>query len=354
MVLILVIYRKIKKNNKKNKKDYYLTNLVSIGEVSDSDPLSLLSFDKVPYNTKRDIKSSAFSITGELGSGNFGKIFKGELTGLYSPYSKTIIAIKSVQGQENASALNDLIREIKLMSYINPHLNLVSMIGSCRSDIDDNGKLWLLLEFCEYGDLKEYLSEKKSIILSENEKDVINNRCLLKWSYDVCKGMKYLSESKIMHGDLAARNILLSENVLTGKRPVAKVADYGLSKKFYEDLTYEKTSRLFVPWKWMAIEYLNDDYFTLKSDVWSFGVLFWEMLSFGKSSYGHQEYEEVLSRLENGYRLQCPNEASKISSWNAKELYATISNQCFIAIPHSVQILVMLPKYLKNTFQMLK
>ena len=136
-----------------------------------------------------------------------------------------------------------------------------------------------------------------------------------------------------MHGDLAARNILMGEDLLNDGCPIAKIADFGLSKNFYEELTYEKASRLLVPWKWMALEYLKDEFFTLKSDVWSFGVLFWEILSFGKTPYGPQDYDEVVNKLNDGYRLPCPSEIEPILSWSPKKLYTSLSEKCFVEDP---------------------
>ena len=160
------------------------------------------------------------------------------------------------------------------MGYIKTHINLVNMVGSCTSDLEGLGDLWLLIEFCEYGDLKKYLFENKAEILSGQKHD---SRILMLWAYHISKGMHYLASLFIMHGDLAARNVLLHSNPLRNGYPIAKVADFGLSKHLYYDTTYEKENRLEVPWKWMALEYLTDDYFTLKSDVWSFMVLIWEM-----------------------------------------------------------------------------
>ena len=136
-----------------------------------------------------------------------------------------------------------------------------------------------------------------------------------------------------MHGDLAARNILMEEDPLQSGCPVAKVADFGLSKKFYDNVKYEKESRVLVPWKWMALEYLTKEFFTLTSDVWSFGVLFWEILSFGKTPYGHQGYDEVVKQLTNGKRLHCPKEVKNITTWSPKRLFKNLSNACFKADP---------------------
>ena len=116
---------------------------------------------------------------------------------------------------------------------------------------------------------------------------------------------------------------------------MAKVADFGLSKNFYSRLTYEKENRVFVPWKWMALEYLMNDYFSLTSDVCSFGVVSWEILSCGRTPYAHQEYEEVISFLEKGQRLQCPMEVKNISSWEADKLYNDLSEKCFWKDPNT-------------------
>ena len=94
-------------------------------------------------------------------------------------------------------------------------------------------------------------------------------------------------------------------------------------------MRYEKTVRMLVPWKWMALEYLKDDYLTMRSDVWSFGVLLWEIFSFGKSPYGRISYDELLPRLENGYRLSCPSEIVSITSWSPAELYFFLAAVCF-------------------------
>ena len=137
-----------------------------------------------------------------------------------------------------------------------------------------------------------------------------------------------------MHGDLAARNVLLAESSADTDCPMAKVADFGLAKKFYENKTYEKSSRLSVPWKWMALEYLNDDYFTLKSDVWSFSVLLWEVMSFGRPPYGQKGYDEVLEQLNEGYRLPFPSNILSDSHFYLQKIYNKISNACFVAEPN--------------------
>ena len=289
------------------------------------------------YNySKKEITRDRFEVSDQIGSGNFGKVFKGELLGLYGNDSKTTVAMKSINGQKvNENELENLLCEIEIMMDVPPHLNLVSLIASCASEFEMKGELWLLLEFCQHGDLKNYLIKNQTRILSGTQLDIINSRCLIKWAYDVANGMQFLSKNKIMHGDLAARNILMDENLLVNECPVAKVADFGLSKKLNDYAIYEKESREFVPWKWMAMEYLMDQYFTLASDVWSYGVLFWEILSFGKIPYGHQDYDEVVAKLERGSRLTFPDYTKSVKIWSPENLFEELANVCFKADPEA-------------------
>merc|ERR1719400_264135 len=126
------------------------------------------------------------------------------------------------------------------------------MIGSCSTDIEGEKEVLLIIELCQLGDLKSFLIENKKKILKSEPIDSVDNKCLIYWAHDISKGMEFLANQNIMHGDLAARNIMLDENPIQSARPIAKIADFGLSKKFYNKKEYEKQSRLLVPWKWMA------------------------------------------------------------------------------------------------------
>ena len=139
-----------------------------------------------------------------------------------------------------------------------------------------------------------------------------------------------------MHGDLAARNVLIADNPIKSGRLIAKVADFGLSKDFAQlyKLKYNKENRVEIPWKWMAIEYLRDDYFTLTSDVWSFGVVVWEILSFGKMPYGPQGFDELMQLFDNGFQLPCPIDAKRITTWPVDQFYKRVSEKCFIQDPN--------------------
>ena len=106
-----------------------------------------------------------------------------------------------------------------------------------------------------------------------------------------------------------------------------------MSKKFYDNVNYTKRERLYVPWKWMAFEFLTEGYFTLRSDVWSFAVVVWEILSFGRIPYGHQEYTDVVKQIEQGFRLPCPDNIKLATNWSPEVLYDELTKLCFIADP---------------------
>ncbi|XP_015606080.1 vascular endothelial growth factor receptor 1 isoform X2 [Cephus cinctus] len=142
---------------------------------------------------------------------------------------------------------------------------------------------------------------------------------LLSWAYQVAGGMEYLSCRKVLHGDLAARNILLAEN------NVVKICDFGLAKSMYKDDNYKKKGDSPLPIKWMAIESIRDRIFSTQSDIWSFGIVLWEFFTLAETPYPGMEAEKQYQKLIEGYRMEQPEYATK-------EVYE-IMTQCWKAKP---------------------
>lgn len=283
----------------------------------------------LPYNPVYEIDKSNFSTVKILGSGNFGSVFEGNAIGLFHPGSQTKVAIKMTIDSQNVEQLTALLCEIKILANLDLHLNLVNMLGACTTELH-NRELYLLLEFCSNGDMKSFIiSHREDFKASLANKIAVNNldeRIFFKWSHSIAKGMEYLSSKRIMHGDLAARNILIGDNY------VAKVSDFGLSKTFYDNIRYKKQARQDVPWKWMALEYLQDGCFTMRSDVWSYGIVLWEILSLGQEPYAGKNIESTISEIKKGYRLPCPTDLMDDTDW-VEDVYEKVTYGCWQESP---------------------
>ena len=281
-----------------------------------------------------EIERSEFTIGELLGKGNFGIVYKGELHEPSGYGKKKEIAIKIANASINDDSVKMLSYEIKIMAKIEYHINLVNMIATCIAEEEVSHKeVFLILEFCKYGNLKDFLIQNREKFTSEVSIDLdeekIHISILILFAYDVAKGMEYLARHNIMHGDLAARNVLISEISESSGCLIAKISDFGLSKPFYGQMVYEKRDRRDIPWRWMAIEMFRDGLFTMNSDVWSYGVLIWEILSMGEQPYPGLSQNEVLDALRIGERLQCPKCTTQFEIWPLKEFYNELSELCF-------------------------
>ena len=194
-----------------------------------------------------------------VGKGHFGKVYKGVLQTPDHDASMDV-AIKTLQHLTDESN-ESFVREALIMKDFN-HQNVMALIGIV---FPENEAPFLVLPFMCNGDLLQYVRDET------REPRV---RELLKFSLDVARGMEYLASQKFVHRDLAARNCMLDQNLNVC------VADFGLSRDVYEKGYYNRESKATpLPFKWMAPESLKMFTFTTKSDVWSYGITSWELIT---------------------------------------------------------------------------
>jgi len=293
-----------------------------------------LDYSEIAKN-KFEIDRSKFQTGKMLGGGSYGCVCDGTAEGLFHPGHKTKVAIKTVNNELDITQLHALVCEMKVLAKLDMRLNLVNMLAACTGQLAE-GQLWLLIEYCPHGDMKSFLrkNREKFKMSFENKFPVngLDERLIIKWAHSIAKGMEYLSSKKIMHGDLAARNILIGGLEGGQENYVAKISDFGLSRTFYDDIRYKKQERDTVPWKWMDVEYLETGEFTLKSDIWSFGVVLWEILSMGQEPYVGKDIHNTIAEIKAGSRLPCPNQLEGID-WLEK-FYHGATVWCWQADPN--------------------
>uniref|UniRef100_A0A3B4WTA9 receptor protein-tyrosine kinase n=1 Tax=Seriola lalandi dorsalis TaxID=1841481 RepID=A0A3B4WTA9_SERLL len=348
-LLLTLFIRKLKQPNTSNTKPEYLSIILDTGEGPIEEQCERLQYDPNQWEFPRE----RLKLGKPLGRGAFGKVMQACAFGIDGATSCRTVAVKMLKEGATASEHKALMTELKILNYIGHHLNVVNLLGACTKP---GGPLMVIVEYCRYGNLSAFLKSKREVFVhnrvrkdggmsvcsvsdgqsnvrtefdhrEKTEKDPKSASSsplfledLISFSFQVARGMEYLASRKCIHRDLAARNILLSDN------KVVKICDFGLARDIYKDPDYVRKGDARLPLKWMSPESIFDKVFTTQSDVWSYGILLWEIFSLGASPYpGLHIDEEFCHRLKGGTRMRAPE-------YSTPEIYSTML-ACWEASP---------------------
>ncbi|KAM9820732.1 tyrosine-protein kinase ABL1 isoform 2-T2 [Neosynchiropus ocellatus] len=253
-----------------------------------------------PNYDKWEMERTDITMKHKLGGGQYGEVYEG----VWKKYNLTV-AVKTLK--EDTMEVEEFLKEAAVMKEIK-HPNLVQLLGVCTRE----PPFYIITEFMTHGNLLDYLRECN--------REEVNAVVLLHMATQISSAMEYLEKKNFIHRDLAARNCLVGENHLV------KVADFGLSRLMTGD-TYTAHPGAKFPIKWTAPESLAYNKFSIKSDVWAFGVLLWEIATYGMSPYPGIDLSQVYELLEKDYRMDrpegCPEKVYELMRdcwrWNPTE-----------------------------------
>nr|KAI8741439.1 ephrin type-A receptor 3-like [Biomphalaria glabrata] len=291
---------------------------------------SLNSIPKGPIATDEwELPLTCLKFGPILGSGAFGKVVKGRISramlthrgvaSLLADYGACLqegdtvhatVAIKLLQGDCEGVYRQDFLKEIQLMKKIGYHENIVSMLGCCTL----RDPVCLVVEHVGQGDLLNYLKSirHKLQALPSSRRQYVNSIIeiidpldLLRFAGHITRGMDFLASKGFVHRDLAARNVLVGNN------KVCKIGDFGLARYVYDNVVYINRRGGRLPVKWMSEEAIFDLTFSTASDVWSFGIVLFEIVTLGGTPYPTIPTRNLLKELQKGYRMERPVNCSQ-------------------------------------------
>ncbi|KAK9876796.1 hypothetical protein WA026_015034 [Henosepilachna vigintioctopunctata] len=253
------------------------------------------------YRDKWEIPRSEIQLVRRLGRGNFGEVYYGKWK------NNTEVAVKTLR--EGTMSTQAFLEEAAIMKKFR-HKRLVQLYGVCSEE----EPIFIVQEYMSKGSLLDFLRK--------DEERQLGFEDLIYIAFQIASGMEYLESKQLIHRDLAARNVLIGEN------NIAKICDFGLARVIEDNEYCPKQGSRF-PVKWTAPEAIVYGKFSIKSDVWSYGILLMELFTHGQVPYPGMHGREVIELVETGYRMQKP-----ASHMLPDEIYQIMLN-CWDARPEN-------------------
>jgi len=291
------------------KKSSHSSNNGNVYDITAGTGNAITDFDPKKWEIPRS-RIRFNSINDRIGEGCFGVVYRGVLennpddNNSVNEYS-TVVAIKTLKINATEKDKKDLLNELAIMKMLEPHPNVVSLLGCCT----DKDPLLVIMEYINGSTLQDFLKISRN---EHNYKNLhagsksLSSRDLTSFAYQIAKGMEYISSKKLIHRDLAARNVLIENS-----DQCCKVADFGFARDIMANNIYERKSEGKLPIRWMAPESLYDNVYSVKSDIWSFGILMWEVVTLGSTPYTGLHPSEVMKKVRDGYRLEKPEHCKR-------------------------------------------
>lgn len=228
------------------------------------------------------------------GIGAFGSVYGGEAD---LPWcGLTQVAVKTLKPNSSAEDRIDFLKEADNMKRFD-HVNIVRLLGV----VTKTQPLHTLMEYCLYGDLKTFLLSRRNLTgKSVKRADEVSPKRLTNMAMDIARGLSYLAELKFVHRDLACRNCLLHET------RVVKIGDFGMTRPMGDYECYQFTRKGMLPVRWMAPESLFSGVFTPASDMWAYGVVLYEIVTFGCTPWYGKSNTQVVEEVRQQRTLEPP------------------------------------------------
>ncbi|XP_056346092.1 ephrin type-A receptor 5 isoform X6 [Oenanthe melanoleuca] len=278
-------YSKAKQDPEEEKMHFHNGHIKLPGVRTYVDPHTYEDPNQAVHEFAKEIEASCITIERVIGAGEFGEVCSGRLK--LQGKREFPVAIKTLKVGYTEKQRRDFLGEASIMGQFD-HPNIIHLEGV----VTKSKPVMIVSEYMENGSLDTFLKK------NDGQFTVIQLVGMLR---GIASGMKYLSDMGYVHRDLAARNILINSNL------VCKVSDFGLSRVLEDDPEAAYTTRGGkIPIRWTAPEAIAFRKFTSASDVWSYGIVMWEVMSYGERPYWEMTNQDVIKAVEEGYRLPSP------------------------------------------------